>query len=142
MKYRRSNYCIFVDLDGTDKKTMMLHAYTGAMDIVQAQIATFLKEHSMFEEEEINFSKDSLALLIARGYITTKSAAEEKDYVRRFAELLHKIPCAISKDSFLWFPMIVIFDVLIAMKQVFLVTGINGAKRLLRKKWLTGPMMP
>lgn len=90
MKYRRSNYCIFVDLDGTDKKTMMLHAYTGAMDIVQAQIATFLKEHSMFEEEEINFSKDSLALLIARGYITTKSAAEEKDYVRRFAELLHK----------------------------------------------------
>ena len=90
MKYRRSNYCIFVDLEKAEGKTMMLHAYTGAMDIIQTPIAMFLKQHSSFQDDEINFSKECLALLIARGYITTKSAAEEKELVGRFAELLHK----------------------------------------------------
>lgn len=88
--YRRSNYCIFVDLEDATEKTMMLHSYTGAMDVVHTEIADFLRKHPQFEQTEINFSKEALALLVARGYITNKTAAEEKQYVCRFAELLHK----------------------------------------------------
>lgn len=90
MMYRRSNYCISAELEETDGKTMMLHSYTGAMDVVKRHIADFLQTHSRFTEDEISFSKETLQLLIARGYVTTKTAAEERDYVCRFANLLHK----------------------------------------------------
>lgn len=88
-KLRKSTYLIAVPLDGTEQY-MFLHGYTGAIDIVNNSVASFFQTHTSFEEDEIPFSKQTIERLITRGYITKNTASEEREYVRRFASLLHK----------------------------------------------------
>lgn len=87
---RKSSYLIAVPLVDTDGKFMLVHGYTGAIDIVGSKVAEFLSTHVSFEENDFPFSKSTLDLLVSRGYVTGQTAAEEREHVRRFATLLHK----------------------------------------------------
>ena len=88
--YRLSSYCIFTELEDTDKKYMLIHGYTGAIDIVGNAVAEYLKSTESFEEEAFPFSKKTLEALTKRGYLTEKSEQEEREFVKRMAETLHR----------------------------------------------------
>ena len=91
MKYRKSAYLIDVPLESSAEKAhMLIHGYTGAIDIISDTVASFLSGHSSFSEYETNFSKETFDLLLKRGYITDKTAIQERDLACRLAELLHK----------------------------------------------------
>lgn len=87
---RTSSYTISVKLEEEEDKYMLVHGYTGAIDIVNGKIAEYLQKKQVITKQNIPFSKITLEKLISRGYITSKDASEEKDHVRRFSELLHK----------------------------------------------------
>ena len=87
---RNSSYIIDVKLEDTDKY-MLLHGYTGAIDVVSKNIMSFLKKtNNNFTEEECPLSKDTISALEKRGYITTKTQEEEYTYVARLADALHR----------------------------------------------------
>lgn len=87
---RNSSYIIDVELEDTDKY-MLLHGYTGAIDVVSKNIMSFLKKtNNNFTEEECPLSKDTISALEKRGYITTKTQEEEYTYVARLADALHR----------------------------------------------------
>ena len=88
--FRSSSYNIIVPLDDGQGKYMMIHGYTGAMDIVEEEVVAFLGNHGCFTEKDINFSIDTFNLLRKRGYITDKTAPQERELVCRLADLLHK----------------------------------------------------
>ena len=91
MNYRDSSYLIDVPLDATEgTKHMIIHGYTGAMDIVDGNIARFLDGHKRFTEDDFVFSENTFNLLLKRGYITEKTAPQERELACRLAELLHK----------------------------------------------------
>lgn len=97
MDYRRSNYCIIIPLEETNGKCMLIHSYTGAMDIVSGDMIKFINTNLSVSEHNFPFSKDTFNLLVTRGYYTQRTVAEEIDYVKRFATLLHKD--ALNKSS-------------------------------------------
>ena len=91
MEYKVSSYLLDAPLEATGgEKHMILHGYTGAIDIIDDKVATFLNSHTTFSKDEIDISEDTFNLLLKRGYITDKTAPQERDLVRRLAELLHK----------------------------------------------------
>lgn len=87
---RNSSYIIDVKLDDSDKH-MLIHGYTGAIDIVSENISSFLKNISSdFTEDECPFSEKTFLALTKRGYITTRTPMEEKAHVERLADALHR----------------------------------------------------
>jgi uncharacterized protein len=88
--YRVSSYTITVKLDNSEGKYMLIHGYTGAIDIASDKLVFYFrlkKDHIV--ETDIPFSKEILNELIKRGYITEKTKEEEFEYVRRLARVLH-----------------------------------------------------
>lgn len=83
---RVSSFIIPVKVD--DKKYMLLHGYSGAMDIVDEDIFIKLKENTTISN--ITIPDELLNHLIKRKYITTLSHEEETSYQRRLAIALHK----------------------------------------------------
>lgn len=75
---------------------MLIHGYTGAIDIATDNVVNFLKDHVTFSQEEFPLSEKTLEMLEQRGYVTDKTAAEERQHVRRWAELFHKYNKAFS----------------------------------------------
>lgn len=84
--YRKSSYIISVPVD-TDKY-VMLHGYSGAMDVVDKSIIVDLEEHDSFDETI--FDKETFKVLCKRGYLTSKTDQEEKVYVSRMAKALRQ----------------------------------------------------
>ncbi|WP_223854925.1 radical SAM/SPASM domain-containing protein [Bacteroides sp. GM023] len=77
-------------MEDTDKY-MLIHGYTGAIDIVSQNIISFLKNtHYGFTEEECPLSTKTITALEKRGYITNKTQEEEYAHVERLAEALHR----------------------------------------------------
>lgn len=88
--FRVSSYLIDTKLENTDQH-MLIHGYTGAMDIVQDELATYLSTTSgSFGKEDLPCSDATANLLEERGYITQKTQEEEYAYVERLAIALHR----------------------------------------------------
>ncbi len=87
---RLSSYVICVELQNTDK-CLLVHGYTGAIDIIDNKIVQYLKKnrHS-FYEVEFPFFHQTWKNLEKRGYITPKTQEQEITYVQRMANLLHR----------------------------------------------------
>ena len=85
-----SSYLIDTKLENTDQH-MLIHGYTGAMDIVKDELATYLSSTSgFFSKEDLPCSDATANLLEERGYITQKTQEEEYAYVERLATALHR----------------------------------------------------
>ena len=83
---RTSSYMIPVKLEKEESKYMLIHGYTGAMDIVTETLLDKIKNIST-----VNVLPDNMiTTLLKRGYITIKTQEEEYAYVARMARLLHK----------------------------------------------------
>lgn len=83
---RTSSYMIPVKLENGDGKYMLIHGYTGAIDIVENVFLDKIKNISTID----SLREKTVHSLISRGYITTKTQEEEYAYVARIAEALHK----------------------------------------------------
>ncbi|MCM0716995.1 radical SAM protein [Parabacteroides sp. W1-Q-101] len=83
---RTSSYTIPVKLEKDKDKYMLIHGYTGAADVITANLFDKIKNISKTN----NLSNNTLNLLLSRGYITTKTEEEEYAYVARIAKALHK----------------------------------------------------
>lgn len=82
---RTSSYMIPVKLESEKGKYMLIHGYTGAMDIVTEHLLEKIKSITTYHD----FSESTLQTLLKRGYITTKTQDEEYEYVARVAYALH-----------------------------------------------------
>lgn len=92
---RKSAYLISVKLENEKGKYMLIHGYTGAIDIITEDIFNKLNT-SINELPDITLEK-----LIKRGYLTNKSMDEEHAYVIRLVKALHKKECLL-RNSFTW----------------------------------------
>lgn len=59
---RVSSYVISIPLEDTDDKFMLIHGYTGAIDIETKELATALQENKAFSEEDSFLSAKSCSL--------------------------------------------------------------------------------
>lgn len=87
---RVSSYVIPIKLEDEINKYMLMHGYTGAIDIVEQDVATKLAHHQSEFIDDSSFDEETGKYLIQRGYLTTKSENEEYEYVKRLASALHK----------------------------------------------------
>lgn len=83
---RTSSYIIPVKLESETNKYMLIHGYTGAMDIVTDSLLAKIKNIS----SENTLSEKIVQALQKRGYITDKNEEEEYAYVARIANALHQ----------------------------------------------------
>lgn len=89
-KLRISSYVIPIKLEDEINKYMLMHGYTGAIDIVGEEVVTKLLHHQGQFIDLTSFDEEIGEYLIKRGYLTTKSENEEYEYVKRLASALHK----------------------------------------------------
>ena len=75
-----SYYTIPVRLDKEPDKRLLVHGYTGAIDLVANSCWEKVKQQN-FQE----ISSEQIALLKQRGYLTNKTFEEEQRYVVRLA---------------------------------------------------------
>lgn len=94
---RTSSYLIPVKLESEENKYLLIHGYTGAIDIVSEELLT--KINSISSENDI--SENTLQILLKRGYVTRKSKEDEYAYVARIANALHR-ECDILYTTFTW----------------------------------------
>lgn len=87
---RVSSYVIPVKLENEEGKYMLLHGYTGAIDLVEEELANYLKVNQYVTEKQCPFSIETINRLRQRGYLTDKTKEEEYSYVHKMAGLLHK----------------------------------------------------
>lgn len=90
-EWRRSSYTIIVKLENEEGKYVLVHGYTGAIDVVDSEVVSQLLNDRV-SLESIEFPK-----LKERGYITNKTKEEEENYVMRIAEVLHKTQTKLHK---------------------------------------------
>lgn len=94
---RISSYMIPVKLENEEGKYMLLHGYTGAIDIASEELLNDIKS----VEQENNLTQPMIELLLKRGYLTTKTQEEEYAYVARVANALHRKNLIVN-TSFTW----------------------------------------
>ncbi|WP_300935138.1 hypothetical protein [uncultured Muribaculum sp.] len=73
----KSYYTITVKLQAEDNKHMLIHGYTGAMDIVDSNIVNALNAENISSV----LSEDEISLLSQRGYLTNKNVEEEQKHI-------------------------------------------------------------
>ena len=81
-----SYYTIPVKLEDEENKYLLVHGYTGAIDIVDGDIWKEMENYSAAS----NLSAETIQLLQKRGYLTMKTKEEEHIYVAKIANLLHE----------------------------------------------------
>lgn len=91
---RVSSYMIPVKLEKENGKYMLIHGYTGAIDVITENLLQQIKQTNAHN----NLSEKTLQTLINRGYLTYKTEEEEYAYVARIAQALHKKARIISKS--------------------------------------------
>lgn len=96
---RLSSYIIQVPLKGTDQ-TMLIHGYTGAMDIINNQILSIINQHknNLSSNLALPISSTIWDKLSKRGYITELSTQDEINYVNKIANLLHRRAISRTKN--------------------------------------------
>ncbi len=101
---RLSSYIIPTKVD--NDKYLLVHGYTGAVDLVDSAVAECLSVYANVDVPEAAFDENIKTTLMSRGYLTEKSIQEEYDYVSRMADLLHRK----SMLSFAGFTFVVTYD--------------------------------
>lgn len=86
---RQSSYLIDINLKNRPGKTLLMHGYTGAMDIVDSSLLESLKQADATRDFS-SIDKSILERLVKRGYVTDKTEDEEVEYVGRMARVLAK----------------------------------------------------
>jgi uncharacterized protein len=83
---RASGYIIYAPVPGEDR-VLLVHGYTGAVDLVSREVAEYLRTHSGGRNGN-GFAPQpqTLAKLRARGYLTDLTAEQEEDYLCNLAE--------------------------------------------------------
>lgn len=97
MPARLSSYVIFTELDDSDNKYMLVHGCTGAIDIASESIVSYLQSEDILTPETAPFSQKTWDTLVARGYITAKTAEEEYAFAGRMAQSFYRQAAARRK---------------------------------------------
>ncbi len=95
---RKSSYIINIKLENENDKHLLVHGYTGAIDIVNENISKYFQDSSEVSPNSLPFSQETFSKLYKRGYFTDKSEEEERKYVRKTAHLLHNIQKLLSNS--------------------------------------------
>lgn len=82
---RPSDYNIILNVDKVKQVNALLNCYTGAFDLVNDEVASYLKGKNNTE----SISEESMNKLIERGYITSLSSDDEALLVKRIAQSIH-----------------------------------------------------
>lgn len=85
---KKSYYTIAIPLKNPAEEYMLIHGYTGAINIVPKAIGIVLSK----EEPDIlhwNCPTEILEQLIQRGFITTKTSNEEMNFANKIANAIH-----------------------------------------------------
>lgn len=133
---RVSSYIIPVKLENENGKYMLLHGYTGAIDIVDEDLAIYLRENKEVNTIDNLFSSDIKERLHKRGYLTEKTEEEEYSYVNKMAGLLHQKE-TLTQISY---TMVVTYDCNFRCPYCFEHT-LHGENRPLSDKTLTFEMV-
>lgn len=83
---RTSSYMIPIKLENEEGRYMLIHGYTGAIDVVSEDVLARIKNITSAKD----FSEATLQTLLKRGYVTMKSQEEEYAYVARMAKALYR----------------------------------------------------
>lgn len=59
---RKSSYMIDVKVDGSNDH-MLIHGYTGAIDLVNDKIVSFINSHDTFTESEFPYSAKNMVCI-------------------------------------------------------------------------------
>ncbi|MGK7896653.1 MAG: radical SAM protein [Xenococcus sp. (in: cyanobacteria)] len=87
-KLRVSQYVIQTPMRKDENKFILAHGYTGALDIVDREIASLLKPGTA-NGSLSQLSAEIKRQLTARGYLTVMSAEEEREHVARIVESVY-----------------------------------------------------
>lgn len=90
MNYRKSSYTITVCVDDVQQQYMLIHGYTGAIDIVSKDMKEYLVNNTSLSIDNFFSSKKTFDKLVSRGYITLRSKEEERAYVKKVASVYHR----------------------------------------------------
>lgn len=83
---RTSSYLIPVKLESEPDKYMLIHGYTGAIDIATESLLKKIQSVA----SGTDLLPEMIDVLLKRGYITTKTQEEEYAYVARMAKALYR----------------------------------------------------
>ena len=89
-KYRLSSYAISIELESEPDDSLLIHGYTGAIDLIDKSIVKFLIENSFFDRAMLPCEESTKDALERRGYITLQTEDEEKEYFKRLATALFR----------------------------------------------------
>lgn len=102
-KLRPSDYNIYIPLlDSEDY--ILIHGYSGAIDIVKPDVVKFLKGFSEGNKRRRLITSETKSILTNRGYLTEKTHREEQDYKMKIGNLLLKQQKKHRKPGFLIIP--------------------------------------
>lgn len=103
---RTSSYTIYVDLPDTDQEMLLVHGYSGAYDRVSRNVANYLRSLEVKRAPRPLYgswsaeppvpgsftepSEEAMEVLKRRGYLTTRSPADERAFFAKVAEKLHQ----------------------------------------------------
>lgn len=88
--YHLSTYTISVKLEDTPDQILLIHGYTGAIDLAGSDLVAYLRTPGPLTPDDAPFSEDTWNVLVSRGYITNRSAEEEQAFVARMADAYHR----------------------------------------------------
>ncbi len=100
---RTSDYIIYVKLPNCSGY-LIVHGYTGAVDLVSSNVVAFLKRGDATAAGGSSLlsqpSGATIDKLRTRGYITERSSCEERQFVSQLSSLIHNVSCRRSSFSF------------------------------------------
>lgn len=99
--YRPSSYNIIVPLERDSSKYMLVHGYTGAIDIASSNVVGLLKSKGSITKDIAIVSAETFDMLVARGYLTEKTREEEYAYCKRWANFMHVWKKKFSRRTFM-----------------------------------------
>lgn len=100
--FKLSSYVIDIPLEESENKHMLIHGYSGAIDVINSDIVAFLKNNKEnLSIETFPYSESTWDSLIKRSYITEKTRSEEIDFVKKFADLMHRQSQLLKSFGFL-----------------------------------------
>ena len=91
---RLSSYTISVKLEAEEDKFFLVHGYTGAIDIVEGECWRQIEHFS----SDNNLSAETIGTLTKRGYLTSRTLEEERQYVWKIANVLHQAQAKMHKS--------------------------------------------
>lgn len=94
---RTSSYLIPVKLESESDKYMLIHGYTGAIDIATESLLKKIQSIA----SGTDLLPEMVEVLLKRGYITTKTPEEEYAYVARLVTALHQ-KAKVLTSCFTW----------------------------------------